>query len=141
MVEVPEEGESCPKTVFRQQKSRTTGSGSFRFRNPVSGVNFLLFLIMNFQTRSGAFEDCFNIIWKNLFMNGTYVPRNTTPLMPYAIFFFSFGTHMPTITPMANRQNFNSARVSQLLQQYSSAASNNFIRFFSLKLFSIVCFL
>lgn len=102
---------------------------------------FPMFLIMNFQTRSGAFEDCFNIIWKNLFMNGTYVPRNTTPLMPYAIFFFSFGTHMPTITPMANRQNFNSARVSQLLQQYSSAASNNFIRFFFLKLFSIVCFL
>ena len=43
MVEVPVEGESCPKTVFRQQKSRTTGSGSFRFRNPVSGVNFLYF--------------------------------------------------------------------------------------------------
>ena len=35
------EGESCPKTVFRQQKSRTTGSDSFRFRNPVSGVDFL----------------------------------------------------------------------------------------------------
>ena len=98
------EGESCPKTVFRQQKKPDNRFRQLSLSEPGVRRKFPIFLIMNFQTRSGAFEDCFNIIWKNLFMNGTYVPRNTTPLMPYAIFFFSFGTHMPTITPMANRR-------------------------------------